>query len=162
MACNDNPRLFPQWRWRAFGLSYRKIMPQWSDDLSWFFILAVIASSYVASMIVPTVLLIFWPNCSDICVALLITLGVRLSLICRVLLSIENTPLGCLIILDGQNFPPLSRHLPAKNRRVGRYYAYIKLGYPYKPSHLPACFRGRVHSSLKVITTSASTADLTA
>jgi hypothetical protein len=75
---------------------------------------------------------------------------VRLSLICRVLLSIENTPLGCLIILDGQNFPPLSRHLPAKNRRVGRYYAYIKLGYPYKPSHLPACFRGRVHSSLQV------------
>ena len=98
MACNYNPRLFPQWRWRAFGLSYYKIVPQWSDVRSWFFILAVIASSYVASIIALTVLLIFWPNCSDILVALLITLGVRLSLICRVLLSIKNTSLGCLII----------------------------------------------------------------
>jgi len=92
MAFNDNPRPFPEWPWIAFGLSYYRIVPQWSDVRSWFFILDVIASSYVASIIAPTVLLIFWPNCSDILVALLITLGVRLSLICRVLLSIKIHP----------------------------------------------------------------------
>ena len=162
MACNDNPRLFPQWRWIVFGLSYRKIVPQWSDVRLWFFIFAVIASSYVASMIVPTVLLIFWPNCSDICAALLITLGVRLSLICRVLLFIRSTPLGCLLHIGWANLPASIPPSSRQNQEGGKAIRPYKVGVSvqtFPPSRL---FWGRVHLSLRVTTASASTTDLLA